>query len=115
MSKQRTRELSVTGTLVPNSTGKYRMSGWADIVKGLELRYEALAEMKVKGKRMRLDGTIDNDKLLSGDAVLSYIKTYYQAEPDIVEVRDNSVIMKVTGTMKSDFGLRASYTTEKVV
>jgi hypothetical protein len=32
----------VKGILVPNKPGKYRMSGWADIVEGLELRYEAL-------------------------------------------------------------------------
>jgi hypothetical protein len=28
------------------------MSGWADIVEGLELRYEAVGEISVKGKRM---------------------------------------------------------------
>jgi hypothetical protein len=39
---EKTNTLSVTGTLVPNKPGKYRMSGWADTVEGLELRYEAL-------------------------------------------------------------------------
>jgi hypothetical protein len=39
---EKTNSLSVTGTLVPNKPGKYRMSGWANIVEGLELRYEAL-------------------------------------------------------------------------
>ncbi len=39
---EKTNTLSVTGTLVPNKPGKYRMSGWVDIVEGLELRYEAL-------------------------------------------------------------------------
>jgi hypothetical protein len=57
------------------------MSGWVDIVDNLELRYEALGEITVKGKRMRTDGRIDTDKLMTGDGVLSYIKSYYQTEP----------------------------------
>jgi hypothetical protein len=50
-------------------------------VDNLELRYEALGEISVKGKRMRTDGSIDADKLMTGNGVLSYIKSYYQTEP----------------------------------
>ncbi len=111
---EKTHELSVTGSLIPNSPGKYRMSGWVDIVNDLELRYEALGEVTVLGKRMRVDGTIDLDKQMTGDAVLSFIKSYYQSDPEVISIKENSVVMKVTGKMKGAYGLRASYSTAKI-
>lgn len=99
------------GSLIPTEAGKYRMSGWVDIVENLELRYEALGEVTVLGKRMREDGTIDLDREMNGDAVLSFIKSYYQSEPVVVKVKETSVVIKVEGKMKGNYGLRASFTT----
>ena len=56
------------------------MSGWADIVEGLELRYKAVGQISVKGKRMRNDGTVEDDKDLTGNAVLSYLKRYREGQ-----------------------------------
>lgn len=60
---------------------------------------------------MTVDGTIDSDKELTGAAVLSYIKNYHEGELHVVKVKENSVVIKVTGKMIGTYGLRASYTT----
>ncbi len=39
------------------------------------------------------------------------IKNYHEGELHVVKVKENSVVIKVTGKMIGTYGLRASYTT----
>jgi hypothetical protein len=63
---------------------------------------------------MTTDGQIKDGLELDGGAVLTYLKTYYSGELEIIEKKEKSVVIKISGKMKGTYGLRASYTTSQI-
>jgi hypothetical protein len=90
------------------------MTGWVDIIDNLQLHYEAQGEVTCQGPRMTTEGEVIEDQIVSSAAVLSYLKTAFRDDLVILEVKEQSVIVKVTGVVVGTYGSRSYFTTEKV-
>lgn len=112
--KQTTHQITLTPTLKMNEPGKYRVTGWAEIVDNIMIPFRAKATFTAKGL-----GFVNNAVDASYDLNSEYIESLIadSKEYDVAKVlarTPTSVVLEVTGKMSGTYGLKSYFKTEKI-
>lgn len=102
-SQKKTFQMSYDVKIPQNS--QVTISAWYDRIDGISLDYTATAE--ITGNIVRI--TVYNDRVKDSSATGEMIRSQLDVsnfDGTIVEVKDNSVIAKIRGTMTASVGVR---------
>lgn len=89
---------------VPKDT-KIAVSAWYDLVKGIRIDYTATAEITGRTARVTMFNDIVADTSATGEMIRGHL-AYSNFEEEIVSVEDNSVIVRIKGTLVASVGVR---------
>lgn len=89
---------------IPANT-RIRISASYDLINGISMDYTATTEITGKTVRFTIFNDLVMDSSATGEMILGHLK-YSDFDGEILEVRPNSVIARIKGTMIASLGVR---------
>lgn len=105
-------QIEVSVSCKPSKAGKYRLSGWVDIIDNIEFPFTAKATFTAKGLGFK-DGKLEKTHDLSS----IYIENIMRASKDynsldVISRTDTSLTVEVKGIMVGTYGLKTYHRAE---
>lgn len=111
-SEEKTFELSYDISVPPNS--QLKISAWYDLVRGVSMDYTAMAEINGKISRVSNFDDIITDTPATGEMIRDHLfNSGFDGE--IIEIKKESIIARIKGTMVASVGVRGRLTVNEVV
>lgn len=102
-SVEKTFEMSYDVSILPNT--RVKISAYYDLINGISMDYTATSEITGTTSRISVFDDIVQDTPATGEMMRNHLN-YSNFDGEILEVKKNSVIARVKGTMVASVGVR---------